>query len=56
MWKDNKLNGNVLIIEDGKLKKQYWNNGRAFKNLPNETFIFFEKFAKKYIKNSKYKK
>ena len=56
MWKDNKLDGIVLIIEDGKLKKQLWSNGKAAKNLSNDTFVFFEKFAKKYIKNSKLKK
>ena len=51
MWKDNKLDGVVIIIEDGKLKKQLWINGKALKNLSNDTYIFFEKFAKKYIKN-----
>ena len=55
MWKDNKLEGNVIIVDDGKLKKQYWSNGRAYKNLSNDAFVSFEKFAKKYIKNTKHK-
>ena len=55
MWRDNKLEGNVIIVDDGKLKKQYWSNGKASKNLSNDIFISFEKFAKKYIKNTKHK-
>ena len=53
MWKNNRLEGNVIIIEDGKLKKQLWTQGRATQNLPKDTFIYFEKFAKKYVKNKK---
>ena len=55
MWKDNKLEGNVIIVDEGKLKKQYWSNGRAYRNLSNDAFVSFEKFAKKYIKNTKHK-
>ena len=29
MWKNNRLEGNVIVIEDGKLKKQLWTQGRA---------------------------
>jgi hypothetical protein len=53
MWKNNRLEGNVIVIEDGKLKKQLWTQGRATQNLPKDTFIYFEKFAKKYVKNKK---
>ena len=55
MWKDNKLDGNIIVIEDSNLKKQLWHDGRAIKNLPNDTFIYFETFAKKYVKKQKNK-
>ena len=52
-WKNNRLDGKVIIVEDGKLKKQLWCHGRASQNLPNDTYIYFEKFAKKYLKSKK---
>ena len=52
-WSDNKLIGNVIIIENDNIKKQYWENGRALKNLSNDTKIFFEKYADKYINKLK---
>ena len=55
MWRDNKLYGNVLIIEDGKYKKQYWVNGKTSKNLSNETPIPFEKYADNFMKNLTHK-
>ena len=53
IWKNNKLDGNVIIIEDGKFKKQFWENGKASKGLPIDTPIFFEKYVDKYVKKSK---
>ena len=53
IWKNNVLDGKVIIVEDGKLKKQLWCHGRASQNLSNDTYIYFEKYAKKYIKNKK---
>jgi hypothetical protein len=53
MWKSNKLEGNVIIIEDGKYKKQYWENGKASKSLPFDTFIFFEKYVDKYLRKTR---
>ena len=53
IWRDNKLEGNVIIIEDGKFKKQLWVNGKASKSLPHDTQIFFEKYIDKYIKKTK---
>ena len=55
MWKDNKLDGSIIVIEDSNLKKQLWHDGRAIKNLPSDTFISFESFAKKYVKKQKNK-
>ena len=56
IWSDNKLIGNVIIIENDIIKKQYWENGRALKNLSNNTKIFFEKYADKYINKLKSRK
>ena len=56
MWSNNKLYGNVIIIEEGNYKKQYWENGKASKNLELDISISFEKYAKEYIKKSKIKK
>ena len=53
MWKNNKLDGNVIVIENGKYKKQFWENGKASKSLPIDAPIFFEKYMDKYIKKSK---
>ena len=53
IWKNNTLEVNVIIVEDGKFKKQYWENGKALKNLPNDTYIFFEKYVDKYIRKTK---
>ena len=53
IWKNNKLEGNVIIIEDGKYKIQYWENGKAIKSLPIDTYIAFEKYIDKYLKKSK---
>ena len=48
-WKNNKLDGNIIVVENNKIRKQLWEDGKAKKNLPDDTVIFFEKFAKKYI-------
>ena len=56
IWNDNKLIGNVIIIENNNIKKQYWENGKALQNLSPKTSIFFEKYADKYIKKMKNKK
>ena len=60
MWKNNKLYGNVLIIENGVVKKQFWEDGRAVKMLDDDYEIYFEKFVDDLItkkkKNKKSKK
>lgn len=45
MWKESLLEGDAIIIEKGKTKKQYWSNGRAIKNHPDNYYISFEKLA-----------
>ena len=37
-------------------KKQYWENGRALRNLSYDSPIIFEKYAEKYINNKKNQK
>ena len=56
IWHNNKLEGKVIIIKDGKYKKQYWENGKASKNLSIKSPIAFENFAQEYIKNEIYQK
>ena len=57
IWKNNLLEGNVIIIEDDSIKKQYWQNGKASHILPIETQIIFQKCAEKFIfQNSKSQK
>ena len=56
IWRNNKLEGKVIIIKDGKYKKQYWENGKASKNLSIKNPRAFENFAQEYIKNEIYQK
>ena len=56
IWINNKLEGNVIVINNENYKKQFWKNGKAFRNLSIDTYITFEKFAEKYIRNQKTKK
>ena len=50
LWKNSLLEGDTIIIENGRMKKQFWENGRVSKNLPLDTPIFFEKFVDEIIK------
>ena len=54
MWKNSKLEGETIIIQDNIIKKQYWENGKVVKNLPNDYTIFYEKYIPEVI--STYKK
>ena len=45
IWKNSALDGKVIIIEGGRIKKQVWENGRASKSLPSEHPVFFEKYV-----------
>ena len=56
MWKNNKLEGDVIIIEDWKKKKQFWVNGKASKKLDINTPIVFEKIIDDLINHKKNKK
>lgn len=50
MWHNSSLEGDTIIIEGHRIKKQYWENGRAVRNLPTDKPIFFEKFVDEIIK------
>jgi hypothetical protein len=56
IWINNKLEGKVIVIEGENFKKQYWENGRALRNLSYDSPIIFEKYAEKYINNMKNQK
>ena len=50
MWHNSSLEGDTIIIEGHRVKKQYWENGRAVRNLPADKPIFFEKYVDEIIK------
>ena len=50
IWKNSILEGNAIIIENDKIKKQYWEDGGPVENLSNEQKIFFEKYVDDIIK------
>ena len=43
-WQNSLLEGEVIIGEGNKIKKQIWDEGLLVKNLPNNYQIFFEKY------------
>jgi hypothetical protein len=45
MWVNSLLEGDTIIIDNGVVKKQFWENGRASKNLPMDKPIVFEKLV-----------
>lgn len=54
IWKSSLLNGEAIIIENNKVKKQLWEDGRPYETLPNEHKIVFEKYIEKFIKEKKH--
>ena len=52
-WKNSKLDGEIIIIENGNIKKQYWEGGKTIRNLPNETKIYFEKYTNEILQKHK---
>ena len=52
MWKNSSLEGNVIILESGKMKKQFWENGKIKKILPLDTKIIFEKYIDEILENN----
>ena len=50
IWRNAVLDGDAIIVENNKIKKQLWEDGRPSENLPNEHKIFFEKYVEHIIK------
>ena len=55
MWKNNKPEGEVAIIDNDKVKKQLWENGKPIKFLEDGYQTKFEKYIDKIIKEQKKK-
>ena len=49
-WQNMLLEGEVIVIEDEKKKKQMWEQGKCYKNLPQNYEIYFEKYVNEIIK------
>jgi hypothetical protein len=49
VWKGSAPEGETIIIENGTVKKQFWENGRAVRQLPKDHSIFFEKYVDEII-------
>ena len=50
IWQNMLLEGEVIVIEGDKRKKQLWEKGECYKNLPQSYFIYFEKYVNDIIK------
>lgn len=55
IFKNSKLDGEIILIENGVIKKQYWENGKTLKNLPQSHKILYEQYVNDII-DSQYKK
>ena len=44
IWKNSVLEGDVIVVEGNKIRKQFWENGKPLKNLSQNTQIFYEKY------------
>ena len=50
VWQTTLLEGEVIVIEGEKRKKQIWEKGKCYKNLPQNYKIYFEKYVDDIIK------
>ena len=55
-WKNNKPEGDVIIIDGDKIKRQFWENGKAVRYLEEGYKTAFEKYVDIIKKESKNKK
>ena len=53
IWKNSLLEGYCIIIDNGKIKKQFWEGGKVHKNLDKNVPIYFECFVEEVIENKK---
>ena len=54
IWKNSFLEGDAIIVENDKIKKQFWEEGGPSENLPNDSKIIFEKYVDDIIKEKDY--
>jgi hypothetical protein len=50
VWQNMLLEGEVIVIEGDKRKKQLWEQGKCYKNLSQNYEIYFEKYVNDIIK------
>ena len=43
VWQNMLLEGEVIVVEGDKRKKQLWEQGKCYKNLPTNHEIYYEK-------------
>lgn len=55
IWKNSILDGEVIVIEGGKVKKQFWENGKASRHIAPDKPIIFEQFVEEVIANKQEK-
>ena len=53
-WQNMILEGEVIVIEGDKRKKQLWEQGKCYKNLPQDYEIVFEKYVDEIIKEKEF--
>ncbi len=49
MWKNSLLEGEAIIIDGKKIKKQIWEGGKASISLPNDRHVFCENMVDEII-------
>ena len=55
-WKNNKPEGDVIIIDGDKKKRQFWENGKPVRTLEEGHKTSFEKYVDIIIRDYKNKK
>ena len=54
VWFSGLLEGEAIIVEAEKIKKQYWEEGRLTQNYSSDYAIFFEKYVDQIVKDKKF--
>ena len=54
VWQHLSLDGEVIVIEGDKRKKQLWEQGKFYKNLPPNHKIYFEKYVDDIIQEKSF--
>ena len=55
IWRNSKLDGETIIIENGVIKKSVWENGKLVRNLSNEHRMIYEKYVTEILQTAKSK-